>query len=74
MSQLNISTNNLSLTQPLRGASPEARFGIVPAQSSLGATGGPAVGNVIFNLQNEAADLRKRVSACRTLEDQINNF
>jgi chromosome segregation ATPase len=32
------------------------------------------VGNVIFNLQNEAADLRKRVSACRTLEDQINNF
>lgn len=32
------------------------------------------MGNVIFNLQNEAADLRKRVSACRTLEDQINNF
>ena len=74
MSQLNISTNNFSLTQPLRGTSPESRFGGAPAQSSLGAIGGVGVGNVIFNLQNEAADLRKRVSACRTLEDQVNNF
>ncbi len=74
MSQLNISTNNLSQTQPLRNQSPEGRFGGAPAQSSLGNSGGAGVGNLIFTLQNEAADMRKRVSACRSLEDQINNF
>lgn len=73
MSQLNISGNNLSNTQPLRQQSPESRFTQPPAggQSSLGGSG---VGNLLLNLQNEAGDLRKRVSACRSLEDQINNF
>ena len=51
MSQLNISANNLSQTQPLRNSSPEPRFA-APTQSALGGSGAPVgVGNLILNLQ-----------------------
>jgi len=72
MSQLNISANNLSHTQPLRGSSPESRYSVAAplvAQSSLGISGGANAANLIFTYQNEVSDLRKRVSACRSLED-----
>jgi hypothetical protein len=75
MSQLNISNNNLSNTQPLRNQSPEPRFAPQSALSQLGGSAGAAgIGNLIFSLQNEASDLRKRVSACRSIEDQIANY
>ena len=80
MSQLNISANNLSHTQPLRGSSPESRYSVAAplvAPSSLGMTGGAAAANaanLIFTYQNEVSELRKRVSACRSIEDQIANY
>lgn len=59
----------LNLTQPLRtNASPDGRA------TAQAAPFGGSGGSLLLSLTQEAGELRKRVSACRALEDQIAHY